>query len=308
MNPENNSQKTTDQNQTNKIETVDLNIKPVNNENQKPKKSGSLILIIILFLIFGAFILFLPTIDSYFKDFKIIGNGNANVNDDKNSNLSNGFIQIGKESHMTVSNIKFYNFAKKSNNKINFNYISSKKIADASNLNIFIEIYNSKETLIYRNKFNHFDKIERGIVKSYDFIIPEDVYRTATLAKAVIIDDAALKEAEETLLSCVSSITESNAKLSYEVNFYFKFNGLIRYDVNKKIMRDTEDEKYKKELDEEYNLVLDKAENVIKGDTSLSYTIDFETLNESDYTSLFPDFTLESTLKNTLTNQGWVCN
>lgn len=316
MNPENNDdfqKANVDQNQVNKIETIDLNVKPDNNEPQTTK-SGNGVLIVV-FLIIGIFIFLLPFIDSYFKDFDIVGNGGTSLTNEKNLNLHNGFIQINKESYMTISNIKFYNFSKKSNNIINFNYISGKKITDISNFNIFIELYNNSEDLIYRTKFNDFDEIEKSVVKSYDLNVTEDVYRNSSFAKAILIDDKVLETKKETLLSCVLDTNDSNLNLYYEVNYYFKLNGLIRYDVSKNILYSGEGEnevllKYKKDLNNEYNLILDtNAENVVKEDLILSYTIDFSTFDfESEYTPLFPELTLESTLKNTLTDQNWVCN
>lgn len=317
MNPENNnsSQKNNvNQNQINKIETVDLNVNPINNEKPQATKNSSGILIVV-FLIIGIFIFILPFIDSYIQKIDFTNNGGININNDKNLNLYNGLIQIGKESYMTVSNIKFYNFIKKSNNIINFNYISNKKIANTSNLDIFIELYNNKEDLIYRVKFNNLDKIEKSVVKSYDLTVTEDVFRNSNFSKVTIIDEEILRNSEETLLSCISSKTDSKVKLSYEVNYYFKLNSLVRYDVSKNILYSGEEEnevfsKYKEDLNSEYNLILEaNAENVTKEELTLSYTIDFNTFDlESEYTPLFPELTLESTLKNTLSNQGWVCN
>ncbi len=314
MNPENNNniqKNNVNQNQVNKIETIDLNVKPTINDPQ-PKKGGNGILIVV-FLIIGIFIFLLPFIDSYFKDFDIIGNGTTQTNE-KNLNLYNGFIKIGEESFMTLSNIKFYNFTKKNNNTINFNYISSKKISDILNLNIFVELYNNAEDLIYRAKFNDFDKIEKSVVNSYDLNVTQDIYRNAKFAKTVLINEEVLEKAEETLLSCVLDTNESNVNLHHEVNYYFKLNGLIRYDVNKNILHSGEENEVllsqKENLNNEYNLALEaNAESVVKEDTLLSYTIDFNTFDfESEYTPLFPELTLESALKNTLISQDWVCN
>lgn len=318
MNPEdkNNLQNdSVNQNSINKIETIDLNVKPTNNEPQASKGGNGVL--IIVFLIIGLFVLFLPVIDSYLKKIDLPNNGIFQIKE-KSSNLYNGLIQIGKESYMTVSNIKFYNFTKKSNNTINFNYIASKKITDIQNLNIYIELYNNSEDLIYRIKFNEFDKIEKSMVESYDLKIAEDIFINSNYAKAFIINSEVLSTAQESILTCVLSTTDEDVNLDFEVKYYFKLDELIRYDIDQSILYDNEVEsekllEYKENLNEEYNLILDaNATNVVKEDLKLSYTIDFDEYDsESEFEPLFLKGTLKSTVDYTNANDSefeWECN
>ncbi len=318
MNPEdkNNLQNdSVNQNSINKIETIDLNVKPTNNEPQASKDGNGVL--IIVFLIIGLFVLFLPVIDSYLKKIDLPNNGIFQIKE-KSSNLHNGLIQIGKESYMTVSNIKFYNFTKKSNNTINFNYIASKKITDIQNLNIYIELYNNSEDLIYRIKFNEFDKIEKSMVESYDLKIAEDIFINSNYAKAFIINSEVLSTTQESILTCVLSTTDEDVNLDFEVKYYFKLDELIRYDIDQSILYDNEVEsekllEYKENLNEEYNLILAaNATNVVKEDLKLSYTIDFDEYDsESEFEPLFLKGTLKSTVDYTNANDSefeWECN
>lgn len=305
-------------NNNDNIEVVDLNTtSPQVSPNEEQKSSKSNIgLILIIFILIGLFIIFLPYIDSFLKNVDTFNYYSNSTSEPLELNLINGLILIDDESYMTVSDIKFYNFSKKSDNIININYISNKSISNIDSLNIYISLYNSTEELIYRTQMNNINDIVKDSVDIYKLSVNTDVYGTAKYAKVEQISKSILANTPETSLECIYDKTDDDVNLYYDIKYYFKLEGLIKYEVNKNILylNETESEtlsEYKQELTDEFDLVSNtNIKNIQKEDLLLSYTVNYEDFDslDSDFTSLFEEGTIKSTIETEETSLGWECN
>lgn len=288
----------------NNIEILDLS----NDNNKKTKKNNKII--IIIFIVIAIFILLLPEITSFINNLNLFNNSTTQTNNNLNKNLYNGLIQIDIDSYMTVSDIKFYDFTKKANNSIDFNYISTKNnIDNIKDLNLSIGIYNKAQELIATYKFDA-SSINKGAVKTFKMNLSQANFIKATYAK-VTTEQNNIK----TSVNCIYDKTIDDVNLYYEIKYYFNDDKLYKYAVNKNILytlKDSNDtlEQYKQELNTEYNSISKtNLTNITKEDMILKYTINLETFDkkESDYSLLYE---LNETKENILTkeeNNGWVC-
>ncbi len=314
MNQDNNANDTSQNNFENNIEVVDLNTDNTSEIPQKKEKSN-IGIILVIFLIVGLFIMFLPYVDSFIKNVDTASYYDGNDDEDSEFNLYNGKIIIGEDSFMTVSDIKYYNFSKKSDNILNFNYISNKSISNVEDLGIYISLYSSSEELIYRSKFSS-EKIISNSVDVYKLSLPAEIYSNSKYAKVEVINDNSLTDATETSMECIYDKTVEDINLYYSVKYYFKLDQLTKYEVEKNILYSKEEEsekllEYKQELTAEYNLISStNVQNIEKDELVLSYIVDFSTLDllNSEFSPLYEEGTIKYEIKNKENSLGWECN
>ena len=178
------------------------------------KKENRLLFIILIGLV--VLVLLLPKITSLFNK-KSIFSYSDEVKDIEEQETINGMLEIGSETgSITAKKIKFYNFIKKSDNTIDFIYLPQSGIKNPNELNIFIELYNSKQNIIYRTKFVHDSKLERKVQGTYTLTINSTLYSEAKYAKVVIIESKDIKEAIE------EYINENKGKGEEYINNYKK--------------------------------------------------------------------------------------
>jgi hypothetical protein len=275
----------------------------------KNKKENKKIynLIIFIFILTAIFILFLPDITSYIKNLKLFNN--TTENDKYSKNLIDGFVQIGIDSYMTTSSIKFYGFTKKSNNSIEFNYISDKSIENVNKLKLSIGIYNKAKELLINYTFNVND-INKSEINVFKINLTAENYIKATYAKVLVGQTE-----EKTTMKCIYDKTIDNVNLYYEIKYYFNNEKLYKYDVNKNILYAEKEEnetlvKYKEELSKEYNSLLKtNLNNIENSELILKYSVDISSFDkkDSDYSLLYELNTNKETIKNNETNNEWVC-
>ncbi len=290
-------------NKKNEVEVLDLS-----NESSKNNKKNSKT-IIIIFTIIAIFIMLLPNITSYIKNFNFFNNS-TETNSSMNKNLYNGFIQIGLDSFMTVSDIKFYSFAKKTNNSIEFTYISNENISNVDDLKLSIGIYNKAQELIATYKFD-ISNIKKGVVKTFKINLSQINFIKATYAKVIGKDEENIK----TTMNCIYDKTIDKVNLYYEIKYYFNNSKLYKYVVEKNILYTEQEqnatlEEYKQKLNEEYSsLSKTNITSIEKDDLILKYTVDIKTFNkkESDYSLLYELNTTKETILSNEESNGWVC-
>lgn len=277
-------------------------------------------IIIICVLVVVIFVLLLPTITSIF-DTSSPENYTNDVNNNSSNNLVNGYIQIDRnDSNMTVNDVRFYNFTKRSNNTISYNYKAEKAIKNTLSLKLYIEIYNRSETIIYREIFNPSLEIEKGPVLSSTITLNPNLYKEAYYVKVVEIatEDAIVTNS----INCKKEFTDGVFNVNYNIKYNFGENALLSYEVTKiaNISESEDDEETSTEIDlEKYNdLFLKEEADVSNTNTAeckrennyLSYTIDLRTidLQNSDYQLLYSIGTVERTVKVVEESNGWSCS
>lgn len=312
-------------NNNNKLEANNIEFVDLENDNKSEitntlEQRINYKIIIICVLVVVIFVLLLPTITSIF-DTSSPENYTNNVNNNSSNNLVNGYIQIDRnDSNMTVNDVRFYNFTKRSNNTISYNYKAEKAIKNTLSLKLYIEIYNRSETIIYREIFNPSLEIEKGPVLSSTIILNPNLYKEAYYVKVVEIatEDAIVTNS----INCKKEFTDGVFNVNYSIKYNFGENALLSYEVTKiaNISESEENEEASTEIDlEKYNDLFLKEEADVSNTNAteykrennyLSYTIDLRTidLQDSDYQLLYSIGTVERTVKVVEESNGWSCS
>ncbi len=277
-------------------------------------------IIIICVLVVVIFVLLLPTITSIF-DTSSPENYTNDVNNNSSNNLVNGYIQIDRnDSNMTVNDVRFYNFTKRSNNTISYNYKAEKAIKNTPSLKLYIEIYNRSETIIYREMFNPSLEIEKGPVLSSTIMLDPNLYKEAYYVKVVEIttDDAIITNS----ITCEKQFIDGLFNVDYRIKYNFGENALLSYEVTRNVtiseqeegVETTEEVNLEKYNDlfyqEEADISNTNVTDYFREDNYLQYTIDLRTidLQDSNYKLLYNIGTVERTVKVIEEANGWSCS
>jgi len=294
------------------------------NENKSEKvvntleerKNNRIIIIIVIAIALFAFIL--PSLTKIFnKD----SNQNYSETVDKNSqtNLINGFIQIDKtDSNIVFKNIKFYNFIKRGNDTISYNYKASSIIKNVKSLNIYIEIYNSSEKLIYREEFFPSNKIEKGPVNTSNIKLNSLLYKEAYFVKIVEMDNNS-KNVDNSLI-CTKNFVDDIYDVTYTIKYNFTSESLLSYEVDRKvtIIENPTSENTEITDKNKYNDIFFKEQadientnvtSINRDDNHINYIIDLRTLDlkESEYEVLYKIGTIYRTIELVEESDGWIC-
>lgn len=306
--------------EANNIEFVDLeNDNKSEIANTLEQRINYKIIIICVFVVV-IFVLLLPTITSIF-DTSSPENYTNDVNNNSSNNLVNGYIQIDRnDSNMTVNDVRFYNFTKRSNNTISYNYKAEKAIKNTPSLKLYIEIYNRSETIIYREMFNPSLEIEKGPVLSSTIMLDPNLYKEAYYVKVVEIttDDAIITNS----ITCEKQFIDGLFNVDYRIKYNFGENALLSYEVTRNVtiseqeegVETTEEVNLEKYNDlfyqEEADISNTNVTDYFREDNYLQYTIDLRTidLQDSNYKLLYNIGTVERTVKVIEEANGWSCS
>ena len=294
------------------VEVLDFdNNKPVTNLEEK-KENRTIILILIIILVFA---LALPKVTSWFKKSSIFSYTDT-VNDVVNDKTVDGMLQIGKEEgSITAKNVKFYNFKKGSNSSISVVYLPETAIKDVDKSNIYIELYNSKKTIIYRTKFTSTTKLERKVQRTFNFKVLEDTYKDAKYAKITVIKEQEWGTPNKNLV-CTKEATKSGYTLTEKITYNFSDLGLINYKVSKRSIKNQEDtdtqveNPFSKDIEKESKMI-DKTniKDLNSDESSIEYSVDLANLElgTSGYTPLHAHGNIYRTVRLEELYNGWVC-
>ena len=286
--------------------TPTVNEQNQNNEivvNTTKKRTSNLILIILVFLM----VLFVFNIDTVIDMYNnYVNNGTLTNNNSTTDNLANGFIMIDEASYMNLKEIRFYNFKKKDGSvEVTFNYEANQKYDDASELKIYIELYNSDKEIIYKELFNPGGPLEKGTIRTYTLSLTNDVYTSAFYALAKIYTQT--EENSTSSLVCKFNDDNENVTVNYEITYNFKNNGLTSYSVNKNYqLKGANTDNYVTELENEYNSVKDIIPSVVYENNTLQYSVNLETEIEN-FTPLYNKDTIINIIKQKETLKKWNC-
>ena len=271
--------------------------------NTEKKKTSNVVLIIIVLLLV-LFVMNIDTVIEYYNNYTSTGSLTPPKNNNTD-NLIGGYILIGDNtSRVVLDKIIFYNFKRKEDDMtIIYNYESSAKYDNPSNLKIYVELYNANKEIIYRELFDIEGGIEKDTVRIASLNVSSDVFQDAYYALARKYTDSELNKTQT--LTCKYKKNVDDSTLNYNILFTFKNNGLTKYVVNKQILNYNESLKEYKSLKSEYSLV-QKSLNAVFQSGNLNYTVDLES-DLNGFNPLYSKDTLITIVKNKETLKEWVC-
>lgn len=237
----------------------------------------------VMFLVIGVLILFVLLLPVLLKIFSPSSTArySSDVSEIEESKTVDGMLLVGQEDgSITVRKIQFYNFQKRNGNTIKFNYLPESQIEASSLKEIYIELYNSKKTIIYRERFNINNKLERKILSTYTMNVNEKIYSDSYYAKVTIItnDDFSIKDST---LTCTKSDKTKDYIIDSTIVYNISTNGLSSYSVNRQsaILNNEETDESlvstKSLFDDEAKEMTDmEIDDLVYSDYSISYSID----------------------------------
>ncbi|MEG1015420.1 MAG: hypothetical protein RSE45_00620 [Bacilli bacterium] len=290
------------------IEVVDLGT-----SKKKVNKKSNIIIIIILLIII-LFIVFLPYINKLIKGDNNYHYNTGETTEKDSENLVDGLIPLNVISYMKVQKIKFYNFNNKVANKIDFSIISQENKESVNNLNIYLELYNSKKKMIYRTKFLSDKKLERGILERGELVVSNNVFKKSVYAK--VVEDKKEEVLKENFITCRKETINKALKISETnvYNFYGKY--LVSYNYTKSISSD--DIKSAEYLEGISNIKelyddISKSNIVLQGDVKednkINFIVDLNTYEAKDskYKVMYGKNDTINLVNEVETESGWKC-
>lgn len=291
------------------IEILDLDSNSITKEEKKEaKKAGISSIIILLPILLVAF--YLPELSKLInktptQDVVTVPKKNIEYYE-----TQDGLLEINNEKgHIIAKNIRFYSFTKKTGNIISNVYLPDKSIDDASKLNVYIELYNSKRVVIYRTKFNPGTKLNRKVQSLYEINLSDELYKEVVYASINILETKDFNDLND-ILVCTYKTTENNYNLVTKVTYNFSSNGLSNYEVSKESIKLKEDEiySYKDEFEKEAELLAGKVTDLTFDENSLKYKLDLVSYTDSEVKPLYSLATTKREIKLKEENSKWSCN
>lgn len=282
-----------------------VSVTPVELNTNKKKSGNFLFFLVVIILLVATF--FIDNVVNLLTEdnFKYL---NGITPDTSSSNLINGFIKVGENnSFIKLEKVKFYNFKQAAINTVTLDYVSDKSISKPENLEIYIELYNSNQELLYKEPFNPEEKIENGVVSQYSMYVTNDVYLSVFYAKVTQYTKA--EKASVQTLTCSYNVKNNNIEVIYKNTYSFINYELASYSVSKSFTSSTENaetEKYNTEIKNEY-LEIEKY-NITNNykDNLLTYSIDLNNYPEG-YAPLYTKGTVAKTIQNKEKLKKWTC-
>ena len=288
------------------VTPTESSVTPLTELNTSKRKNSNFLFFLIIIILLVVTFFIDNVVDFLTKDNYQYLNGITP--DSSSSNLVNGFIKVGENnSFIKLEKVKFYNFRQAAQNTVSLDYVSDKTISKPENLDIYIELYNSNQELLYKELFNPEEKIENGVVTQYRMYVANDVYLSVFYAKVIVYTKE--EKASTQTLTCTFSVKNNNVEVIYKNTYDLINYELISYDVSKSFTSSTENaesEKYKTEIKNEY-LEISKYSiaNTYK-DNLLTYSIDLNNYPEG-YTPLYDKGTVVKTIQNKEKLKKWTC-
>lgn len=278
-------------NQNTLMPSEEIEILDFDEEEKKDKKENKIIIIIIFILLLA--LLSIPFITNVFKKGVLTS---SSISDVKTNKTIDGLLEIGKEEgYIIINKIRFYNFTKRNNNIITVVYLPETTIKNASEENLFIELYNSKKSVIYRAKFDINQKLQRKERGIFQISLNNNLYSESSYGKVV-----SLSEKDFALIDN-SLICTKEDNITTTVTYEFSTNGLVSYRVLKEA---NEGNAYS--FDEEAReLLRNNVLDVVYDEVSLSYKVNL--IDNSDDSTLYKLSSTYRQVKLDAEGLGWGC-
>lgn len=291
------------------VEILDLDSNNITKEEKKEaRKAGISSIIILLPILLVAF--YLPELSKLINKTPTEDVVTAPKKNIEYYETQDGLLEINNEKgHIIAKNIRFYSFTKKTGNIISNVYLPDKSIDDASKLNVYIELYNSKRVVIYRTKFNPSTKLNRKVQGLYEISLSDDLYKEVVYASINILETKDFSDLND-ILVCTYKTTENNYNLVTKITYNFSSNGLSNYEVSKESIKLKEDEiySYKDEFEKEAEFLTGKVIDLTFDENSLKYKLDLVSYTDSEVKPLYSLGTTKREIKLKEENSKWSCN
>lgn len=291
------------------VEILDLDSNNITKEEKKEaRKAGISSIIILLPILLVAF--YLPELSKLINKTPTEDVVTAPKKNIEYYETQDGLLEINNEKgHIIAKNIRFYSFTKKTGNIISNVYLPDKSIDDASKLNVYIELYNSKRVVIYRTKFNPSTKLNRKVQGLYEISLSDELYKEVVYASINILETKDFSDLND-ILVCTYKTTENNYNLVTKITYNFSSNGLSNYEVSKESIKLKEDEiySYKDEFEKEAEFLTGKVIDLTFDENSLKYKLDLVSYTDSEVKPLYSLGTTKREIKLKEENSKWSCN
>ena len=286
--------------QNSKIEILDF----ADNDNPLETRKENRIMLVIALIVLVTLTL-IPVVSNYFSNNNspVISNSTSDI---ESKDTIDGYLEIGNsEGSITAKKVQFYNFQKRTGNKITFNYLPQNTINDVQSLNLYIELYNNKKVVIYRKKFS-VSSLERKVLGIYTISLNENLYGESAYAKINILNENDFNTMKETLI-CTSNSSVDNYEVINKISYNFSTNGLVNYEVDR-VVNGVEGEEINNYFESEYNsLAKYKITDLVSKNDSISYTINLLDTKLGDYKALYPLGSANREIKLDNEIKGWRC-
>lgn len=263
----------------------------------KKGRTGKPFLAIVIILIIASLIYFLPNIGEYFQDKSIIDlitsgelidyikNKNNTTNNDETP-INNEFVEIGSTDVINNGSLIISNIQIK-DNVLSYNIKSKMATFDATNENLYLQIYVDKDTLVYTKSIDEVFIINGKDVKENVLFYKESNKYYAKLVNINNDDikDITLSSDESGLASIVCSkdndtyeyIFQNKELIEIKRKYQYKYqeNNSDEYQKSLSAYRDLSNERVK------YKIVTD----VLEDSVGFTYTEDID-LKNADVTNL----------------------
>ena len=209
------------------IEILDLTNEAIENTLEEKKEKRLIFLIIGLIILF---VLLLPFFSRIFRKPNSTITTNAGKIVSKETN--DGYLEIGSDKgSITALKIQFYSFYKRNDNNISYVYLSNASYKKTSDLNIYIELYNSKKSIIYRELFNPNESISKSR-NTANIKLIDTIYKEAAYAKITILEKDSFNVEDKSLI-CKKNTENGIYTIRNTIIYNFSTNGLNSYNVNR---------------------------------------------------------------------------
>ena len=211
----------------------------VSNEKRKTASNVILVLLTISLVVFVFYIEeavdFIETNILPKTPFANNVNNNGNGTSTDNGSLIDGYIKIDDATaSYNYEKIRFYNFSKSGGGNILVNYESTKNYNNVDKLGLYIEIYDSERSVLYKSLFAPTNnKVENSSVGSVLLKVNDIIYKNAYFAKIVTYSESDLSSTQT--ITCTYDYSNTDYLLAEKVVYNFKNNNLVSYDVSKRL-------------------------------------------------------------------------
>lgn len=289
-------------NNQNSNEVKDL-LEPVVLGTVKRGRTGKPIFAIVIILLIASLIYFLPVIGDYFGDNSIIDlikNGelinyikNKNSGTKNNSqNNYNEFVLINSSSNtLENANLLISNISIK-DNVLSYKIKSKTATYDASNVDLYLQIYVDKKTLVYTKILDEvFTITEKDVKENVNFFkTSNEYYATLKTINSNDIEDITLSSDESSLASLNCSLNNETYEYIFKKNELIEIKRTYQYKYDSEKLEDYQT-MYQSYTDlknerEKYNIKIELVEDYIgftyKEDVTLE-NVDVSLLGKNYY-------------------------
>lgn len=261
---------------------MDNNQEPIILGTVKKGKTGKPILAIVIIVLIGTLIYFLPTIQNYFGDRSIIdlitsgelisfikNKNNDSVNNNSNDNLTQDeFVRIGDNKILENVNLILANIQIK-DNVLSYNIKSRTATYDAKLDDLYLQIFVDKNTLVYTKSLDEvFTITGKEVKENVNFYTGNnEYYAVLKTISSDDIEEITLTSDESGLASIICSLENDKYEYIFKNKELIEMKRTFQYKYNEEKLEDYQNA-YKTYSDlkmarEKFNIEVNMSEDYI---------------------------------------------